>query len=158
MPAEYTALPLMVIGALLVVVGAAWGPETKDVDFSEEVEAAPAAAGDWAPEVSADEPRTALAPNVRLAAPRPGLGTSRSLKDRLVRDFGKACARLVWCTRGKAHAGMIDGARVFGLEQPRRHVSVSDQWTPLVTDHTLAVERSSIVALTAQRFATNSPV
>jgi hypothetical protein len=41
MPFEYTPLPLLVIGALLIVVGAAWGPETKDVDFSEEVRAAP---------------------------------------------------------------------------------------------------------------------
>ena len=38
MPAQYTALVLLVIGALLIVVGAAWGPETKDVDFSEEPE------------------------------------------------------------------------------------------------------------------------
>jgi MFS family permease len=34
MPSEYTVLVLLVIGALLIVVGAAWGPETKDVDFS----------------------------------------------------------------------------------------------------------------------------
>lgn len=39
MPFEYTPLPLLVIGALLMVVGAAWGPETKDVDFHEEVAA-----------------------------------------------------------------------------------------------------------------------
>src|SRR5215210_7164634 len=36
-PFEYTPLPLLVIGALLIVGGAAWGPETKDVDFSEDV-------------------------------------------------------------------------------------------------------------------------
>ena len=36
MPFEYTVLVLLVIGALLIVVGAVWGPETKDVDFSEE--------------------------------------------------------------------------------------------------------------------------
>jgi len=42
MPAEYTVLVLLVLGALLIVVGAAWGPETRDVDFSEEVRAAPA--------------------------------------------------------------------------------------------------------------------
>ena len=35
MPFEYTVLPLLVIGGLLIVVGAAWGPETKDVDFAE---------------------------------------------------------------------------------------------------------------------------
>lgn len=44
MPFEYTPLPLLVIGALLMLVGAAWGPETKDVDFSEEAEAAEPAA------------------------------------------------------------------------------------------------------------------
>ena len=33
MPAKYTVLALVVVGALLVLVGAAWGPETKDVDF-----------------------------------------------------------------------------------------------------------------------------
>jgi MFS family permease len=42
MPFEYTPLPLLVIGALLIVGGAAWGPETKDVDFSEGVRTAPA--------------------------------------------------------------------------------------------------------------------
>ena len=36
MPFEYTVLVLLVVGALLMVAGAAWGPETKDVDFSEE--------------------------------------------------------------------------------------------------------------------------
>ena len=49
MPFKYTPLPLLVIGALLILIGAAWGPETKDVDFAEEpeVEAArePAASG-----------------------------------------------------------------------------------------------------------------
>jgi hypothetical protein len=42
MPFEYTPLPLLVIGALLIIGGAAWGPETKDVDFSEDVRATPA--------------------------------------------------------------------------------------------------------------------
>ncbi len=41
MPFQYTALPLLVIGALLIIVGAAWGPETKDADFSEDVEVMP---------------------------------------------------------------------------------------------------------------------
>lgn len=36
MPAQYTVLVLLVIGGLLITVGAAWGPETKDVDFTEE--------------------------------------------------------------------------------------------------------------------------
>ena len=36
MPFKYTPLPLLVIGALLILVGALWGPETKDVDFTEE--------------------------------------------------------------------------------------------------------------------------
>jgi MFS family permease len=34
MPFEYTALPLLVIGSVLITVGAALGPETKDVDFA----------------------------------------------------------------------------------------------------------------------------
>lgn len=38
MPSKYTALPLLVIGSALVVIGAAMGPETKDVDFSKEDE------------------------------------------------------------------------------------------------------------------------
>jgi len=38
MPAQYTVLVLLVIGALLIVVGAAWGPETRDVDFAAEPE------------------------------------------------------------------------------------------------------------------------
>lgn len=33
MPFEYTVLPLLVIGGLLIL-GGAWGPETKDVDFA----------------------------------------------------------------------------------------------------------------------------
>ncbi|WP_219414231.1 MFS transporter [Pseudonocardia nigra] len=34
MPFEWTVLPLLVIGGLLITVGAAMGPETKDVDFA----------------------------------------------------------------------------------------------------------------------------
>jgi len=33
MPFEYTVLVLLLIGGLLILGGAAWGPETKDVDF-----------------------------------------------------------------------------------------------------------------------------
>lgn len=33
MPFKYTTLVLVVIGAALVLIGAAWGPETRDVDF-----------------------------------------------------------------------------------------------------------------------------
>ena len=33
MPFDYTVLVLGVVGALLIFIGAAWGPETKDVDF-----------------------------------------------------------------------------------------------------------------------------
>ena len=33
MPFKYTVLVLVVVGAVLIFVGAAWGPETKDVDF-----------------------------------------------------------------------------------------------------------------------------
>ncbi len=58
MPFEYTVLVLVAIGALLMVAGAVWGPETKDVDFSEDVQAAPGR--ERAPETSpAGEPRTA---------------------------------------------------------------------------------------------------
>ncbi|HZY65186.1 MAG TPA: hypothetical protein VFE21_04845 [Rubrobacteraceae bacterium] len=38
MPFKYTPLPLLVVGALLILVGAVWGPETKDVDFTEDPE------------------------------------------------------------------------------------------------------------------------
>ena len=41
MPFKYTLLPLLVIGALLILAGAAWGPETKDVEFAEEEDASP---------------------------------------------------------------------------------------------------------------------
>jgi MFS family permease len=57
MPFEYTVLVLLVIGALFIVAGAVWGPETKDVNFSEGVEAAPE--DERAPEASPDQPRTA---------------------------------------------------------------------------------------------------
>jgi MFS family permease len=43
MPFKYTPLPLLVIGALLMLIGAIWGPETRDVDFHEEVGGAPEA-------------------------------------------------------------------------------------------------------------------
>ncbi len=36
MPSKHTVLPLLVLGAALIVVGALWGPETKDVDFEAE--------------------------------------------------------------------------------------------------------------------------
>src|SRR5918994_94611 len=58
MPFEYTVLVLLVVGSLLMVVGAVWGPETKDVDFADD--AAQAAPEDKrAPEASREEPRTA---------------------------------------------------------------------------------------------------
>jgi MFS family permease len=61
MPFAYTVLVLVVIGALLIVVGAAWGPETKDVDFSEGgVQEAPAGAGERTPEASLGEPRRTI--------------------------------------------------------------------------------------------------
>ena len=41
MPFEYTPLPLLLIGALLILGGAAWGPETKDVDFEGGAEGEP---------------------------------------------------------------------------------------------------------------------
>ncbi|WP_239028444.1 hypothetical protein [Pseudonocardia acidicola] len=39
MPAQYTVLPLLVIGSVLITVGAAMGPETRDVDFGAAVPA-----------------------------------------------------------------------------------------------------------------------
>jgi MFS family permease len=57
MPFQYTVLVLLVIGALLMVAGAVWGPETKDVNFSQEPEEAseeaPRAEEDRGPESSA---------------------------------------------------------------------------------------------------------
>lgn len=38
MPFKYTPLPLLVIGSMLILIGALWGPETKDVDFAEDAE------------------------------------------------------------------------------------------------------------------------
>jgi MFS family permease len=58
MPFEYTVLVLLAVGGLLVALGAALGPETKDVDFEEEVREAPEADGVPA-ETSPAEPRTA---------------------------------------------------------------------------------------------------
>jgi ABC-type uncharacterized transport system permease subunit len=58
MPFAYTVLVLVVVGGLLIVAGAAWGPETKGVDFAEDVQATPEA-GDQARETSPDGPRTA---------------------------------------------------------------------------------------------------
>ena len=38
MPFKYTPLPLLVVGSALILIGALWGPETKDVDFAEDTE------------------------------------------------------------------------------------------------------------------------
>ncbi len=38
MPFKYTPLPLLIIGSMLILIGALWGPETKDVDFAEDAE------------------------------------------------------------------------------------------------------------------------
>jgi MFS family permease len=45
MPFKYTPLPLLVIGALLMLVGAVWGPETKDVDFEASASPTPESPG-----------------------------------------------------------------------------------------------------------------
>ncbi|MGF1471137.1 MAG: MFS transporter [Rubrobacteraceae bacterium] len=37
MPSEYTVLVLLIVGALLIFIGALWGPETRDVDFAGDV-------------------------------------------------------------------------------------------------------------------------
>jgi MFS family permease len=39
MPFKFTPLPLLVIGSMLILIGALWGPETKDVDFEDDAEA-----------------------------------------------------------------------------------------------------------------------
>jgi len=54
MPFKYTPLPLLVIGALLILIGAVWGPETKDVDFTEEpeVEATRERVADSSPQIA----------------------------------------------------------------------------------------------------------
>lgn len=39
MPFKYTPLPLLVIGSVFILIGALWGPETKDVDMGEDPEA-----------------------------------------------------------------------------------------------------------------------
>jgi MFS family permease len=61
MPFEYTVLVLLVIGALLIVAGAVWGPETKDVDFGAEEQTLEATkeADERAPEASPEDQRTA---------------------------------------------------------------------------------------------------
>jgi MFS family permease len=33
MPGQYAGMPLIFLGAILIIVGALWGPETKDLDF-----------------------------------------------------------------------------------------------------------------------------
>jgi hypothetical protein len=35
MPYKYTQIPLLALGGLLILIGAAMGPETKDVDIAE---------------------------------------------------------------------------------------------------------------------------
>jgi hypothetical protein len=42
MSSTYTVLPLLVIGGLLITLGGALGPETRDVDMGEVAPAAPA--------------------------------------------------------------------------------------------------------------------
>jgi MFS family permease len=61
MPFEYTVLVLLVIGALLIVAGAVWGPETKDVDFGAEEQTLETTkeADERAPEASREDQRTA---------------------------------------------------------------------------------------------------
>ena len=38
MPLEYTPLVFLAISGVLIIIGAVWGPETKDIDFSKEPE------------------------------------------------------------------------------------------------------------------------
>ncbi len=58
MPFEYTVLVLLVIGALLMVAGAVWGPETKDVDFAADVDTSPATERDGAEDVAGGRRKT----------------------------------------------------------------------------------------------------
>jgi MFS family permease len=68
MPFEYTVLVLLAIGALLMVAGAVWGPETKDVDFSQEPE-----------EVSEEAPKREQTPETSPTEPRTAPGTDRTV-------------------------------------------------------------------------------
>src|SRR5215204_3372340 len=78
MPFEYTALPLLVIGAVLILAGAAWGPETKDVDFSEDVREA----GETADQATETSPRTTSgADRTAAVALRLGVPGGRSRPD-----------------------------------------------------------------------------
>jgi MFS family permease len=54
MPFQFTPLPLLVIGALLILIGALWGPETKDVDFTEDPEVKAAKERSKAPEAPSE--------------------------------------------------------------------------------------------------------
>lgn len=63
MSSTYTVLPLLVIGGLLIVVGAALGPETRDVDFEADVgeaEPEPIRTGRF---VREEEPATSARPS-----------------------------------------------------------------------------------------------
>jgi Na+/melibiose symporter-like transporter len=53
-PFKFTPLPLLVIGALLILIGALWGPETKDVDFTEDPEVKAAKERSKAPEAPSE--------------------------------------------------------------------------------------------------------
>ena len=78
MPFKYTPLPLLVIGALLMLIGALWGPETRDVDFHEEVGAAPEA-GPEARMVSREVPRPPPKPSAIPAGNREKTGSGPTL-------------------------------------------------------------------------------
>ena len=49
MPYQYTVLVLLVIGSILIFAGAMWGPETKDVEFSQDLTSSPEKGGDLGP-------------------------------------------------------------------------------------------------------------
>jgi hypothetical protein len=82
MPFEYTALPLLVIGAILILAGAAWGPETRDVDFSEDVQEAGGTGRPKPPPERRPEPTAqpvALRPGVPDEPSRPELFSSEKV-------------------------------------------------------------------------------
>src|SRR5215216_6336557 len=78
------ALPLLVIGAILIIVGAAWGPETRDVDFSEDVQEAGAAGRPKPP------PERRQEPTARPVALRPGVQGGPSRPERFLSQIVRA--------------------------------------------------------------------
>jgi len=74
MSSTYTVLPLLVIGGLLITIGGALGPETRDVDLGEGASEAPGAE---------PEPRFTREPAGAPAADRAATGVAMSREERV---------------------------------------------------------------------------